>query len=118
MTHDWLVAFDVDGGWNAERAQSYVWDRDGLFVGGLFDHPKLDATPEFMYHLGGELAHGTLYTEPNGDVIFAGNWESEVRLYRITGWDTAAAPWLRMSGPLTIGHVTSGGIRPSLTARR
>ena len=107
VTHDSLVAFDVDGGWNTERAQSYVWDRDGLFVGGLFDHPKLDGTPEFMYHLGGELAHGTLYTGPDGDVIFAGNWESEVRLYRITGWQTPAAPWLRMSGPLTRANTTT-----------
>ena len=107
VTHDSLVAFDVDGGWNAERAQSYVWDRDGLFVGGLFDHPKLDGTPEFMYHLGGELAHGTLYTEPNGDVIFAGNWESEARLYRITGWETPAEPWLRMSGRLGLARVTT-----------
>jgi len=95
------IAIDVDGGWNVERAQTYVWDRDGLFVGGLFDHPKVDGTPEFMYHLGGELAHGTLYTGPDGDVIFAGNWESEVRLYRITGWGTPSAPWLRQSGSVT-----------------
>ncbi|HVZ89461.1 MAG TPA: FlgD immunoglobulin-like domain containing protein [Polyangia bacterium] len=101
VTHDCLVALDVDGGWGAERAQTYVWDRDGLFVGGLFDHPELEGTPEFMYHLGGEFAHGALYTRPDGDVIFAGNWESEVRLYRITGWDTAAAPWVRLSGALT-----------------
>jgi hypothetical protein len=100
VTHDCLVALDVDGGWASERAQTYVWDRDGLFVGGLMDHPKLDGIPEFMYHLGGELAHGTLFTAPDGDVIFAGNWESDVRLYRITGFDTAAAPWVRMSGSL------------------
>ena len=102
MTHECLVAFDVDGGWTSERAQTYVWDRDGLFVGGLIDHPKLEGMPEFMYHLGGELAHGTLFTAPDGEVIFAGNWESEVRLYRITGWDTPAAPWIHLSGGLAL----------------
>ena len=102
VTHDCLVAIDVDGGWSSERAQTYVWDRDGLFVGGLMDNPHLDGIPEFMYHLGGELAHGTLFTTPEGEVIFAGNWESEVRLYRITGWDSPATPWIRMSGRLTL----------------
>jgi hypothetical protein len=102
VTHDCLVAIDVDGGWGPERAQSYVWDRDGLFVGGLFDNPDVAETPEFMYHLGGELAHGALYTGPDGEVIFAGNWENEVRLYRITGWETPRAPWVRMSGRLTL----------------
>jgi hypothetical protein len=112
VTHDCLVAFDVDGGWNSERAQTYVWDRDGLFVGGLFDHPQLVGTPEFMYHLGGELAHGTLYTSAEGEVIFAGNWESEVRLYRITGWETPGAPWVRMSGALSLSRAGAAAPRP------
>lgn len=101
VTHDCLVAIDVDGGWGKEHAQTYVWDPDGLFVGGVFDHPDLEGTPEFMYHLGGEFAHAAVYTEPDGAVIFAGNWENEVRLYRITGWETPTAPWIRMSGELT-----------------
>jgi hypothetical protein len=113
VAHGSLVAVDVDGGWAKERAQTYVWDRDGLFVGGLFDHPRLQGIPEFMYHLGGELAHATLYTLPDGAVLFAGNWENEVRVYRITGWETADAPWVRTSGQLILAPPASHEAPPS-----
>jgi hypothetical protein len=100
VAHDCLVAIDVDGGWASERAQTYVWDRDGLFVGGLMDRPDLARAPEFMYHLGGELAHATVFSEATGDVIFAGNWENEIRLYRISGWDAPERRWIHLSGDI------------------
>ena len=116
VTHGSLVAIDVDGGWANERAQTYVWDRDGLFVGGIFDHPKLEGIPEFMYHLGGEFAHAALYTLPDGAVLFAGNWENEIRLYRITGWDGPDAFWVRMSGQLTLAPPAAPGIASRTSA--
>jgi hypothetical protein len=66
-----------------------------------------------MYHLGGELAHATLYTLPDGAVLFAGNWENEVRVYRITGWETADAPWVRTSGQLILAPPASHEAPPS-----
>lgn len=104
VAHGCVVAIDVDGGWNmANLARSYVWDRNGLFVGGLMDYPDTNSIPDFMYQGGGEFCHSALYTLPNGDVYFYGNWENEVRVYQVTGWDN----WVRKSGKL---KVTTPGI--------
>jgi hypothetical protein len=116
VAHGCLVATDVDGGWTTERAQTYVWDRDGLFVGGIMDNPVRDGTPEFMYHCGGEFAHSAIYTMPDGDVYFAGNWENETRVYRVKGWDGAETPWVRSSGELTIQRPTPDDTGQGLTA--
>jgi hypothetical protein len=116
VAHGCVVAIDVDGGWLTERAQTYVWDPDGLFVGGVMDKPDLDGIPEFMYHLGGEFAHSSVYTLPDGDVLFAGNWENEVRVYRVSGWDGPSHPWLRSSGELTVASPTPDQTGPGLTA--
>jgi hypothetical protein len=102
VAHGCVVATDVDGGWTGETAHTYVWDRDGLFVGGIMDTPDLDGIPKFMYQCGGEFAHSALYTLPDGDVLFAGNWENEVRVYRVKGWDGVASPWVRLSGTITV----------------
>jgi hypothetical protein len=107
-----LIAVDVDGGWQTERAQTYVWDRDGLFVGGIMDAVDLDAAPEVMYHLGGELAHATVATFPDGKVYFAGNWENEVRLYEVSGWDG----WERQTGELLVKHAAPDSVGQGLTA--
>jgi hypothetical protein len=115
VAHDCLVATDVDGGWSSERAQTYVWDRDGLFVGGVMDAPDLTVAPEFMYHLGGELAHSTVLTLPDGDVLFAANWENEVRIYRVRGWDGPDSPWVRATGTVRVRVASRDEVGQGLT---
>ena len=43
-----------------------------------------------MYHLGGELAHGTLYTEPNGDVYLMVTLQIEDPTYLAQPYLTSA----------------------------
>jgi len=110
VAHDSVVATDVDGGWNMSNlAMTYVWDRDGLYVGGLMDSPDLNGIENYWYQLAGELCHSSVYTLPDGDVLFFGNWENEMRVYRISGWND----WRRQSGKVRItkpaaAHVGSG----------
>ena len=95
VAHDCPIAVDVDGGWNmANLAVTYVWDRDGLYVGGLMDAPDLNGIEKHWYQLGGEFCHASVATLPDGDVHFFGNWENEMRVYRISGWNE----WQRQSG--------------------
>ena len=107
MAHDCVVAIDVDGGWNMTHlGATYVWDQDGLFVGGLIDSPDLDGIADYWYQFGGESCHSSVLALPGGDVLFAVNWESEMRVYRITGWKD----WTRQSGTI---HLT----RPAVAHR-
>ena len=99
VTHGSIVATDYSGGWSGEPAHTYVWDQDGLYVGGIMDNIDLSVAPSFMYACSGEFAHSTLYNAPNGDVYFAGAWENDMRIYKVTGWDN----WVRKSGTLSIG---------------
>ena len=95
VAHDCPIAIDVDGGWNmANLAVTYVWDRDGLFVGGVMDAPDLQGIEQHWYQLGGEHCHASVATLPDGDVLFFGNWENEMRVYRISGWND----WQRQLG--------------------
>jgi hypothetical protein len=113
VTHGCVVATDFDGGWHeGESANTYVWDKDGLFVGGIMDEIDLTAAPNFMYRLGGEFCHSTLYTFPNGDVYFYGNWENEVRIYKVTGWDDRKY----QTGSLTIAAPSTPDTGQGLTA--
>ena len=113
VTHDCVVAIDVNGGWNmTSLAQSYVWDADGLFVGGIMDHPDLRGIPDFMYQGSGEFCHSSLYTLPNGDVYFYGNWENEERVYRVTGWDG----WVRKNGMLKVAAPSADTVGQGLHA--
>lgn len=77
---------------------TYAWDRDGLWVGSVFDTLDLAAASENLYSLGAEALAATLVTEPDGNVLFFGCWLNEVRVYRITGWNG----WVRRSGKLTV----------------
>ena len=99
VAHDCVVALDVDGGWNmANLAVTYVWDQDGLYVGGLMDDPNLAGIAKHWYQLSGESCHASVATMPDGDVFFFGNWENEMRVYRIAGWNG----WQRQSGKISI----------------
>ena len=97
IAHDCVVAIDNDGGSNTQKLYgnlSYVWDSDGLFVGGLMDSMESKDTPKHWYQLGGEFCHASVATLPDGNVLFFGNWENEMRVYRISGWNS----WQRQSG--------------------
>jgi len=99
IAHGCVIAIDVAGGWTpTERAHTYVWDQHGLFVGGIMDNVDTNGIPAFLYRCGGEFAHSSVYTLPNGDVLFAGNWENDARIYKVTGWKN----WVRKSGTIRI----------------
>lgn len=114
VAHDCVIAFDFDGGWNMSNlALTYIWDRDGLFVGGIMDNPDLDGIAAHWYQLSGEFCHATVYTLPSGDVLFFGNWENEVRVYRVTGWDG----WERQEGRILVDAAPVSHQGQGLTAR-
>lgn len=99
VAHDCVIAIDVEGGWYlAHPAATYVWDRDGLYVGGLMDNPNLNGIEKHWYQCGGEFCHAAVHTLPSGDVLFFGNWENEMRIYRISGWND----WSRQSGTVRL----------------
>jgi len=99
LAHGCIIGIDVNGGWlPTQTAQTYVWDRDGLFVGGLMDNVDTNGIPFFLYRCGGEFAHSSVHTLPDGDVLFAGNWENDVRVYKVTGWNN----WVRRSGTIRV----------------
>lgn len=99
IAHGCVVSIDVDGGWKMSNlARTYVHDQDGLFIGGLMDHPQLKNLVPENYQLGGELCHASVHTLPSGDVLFYGNWENEVRIYNVAGWKD----WVRTTGTITL----------------
>jgi hypothetical protein len=113
VTHGCVVAIDVDGGWNlANLARSYVWDGDGLFVGGIMETPDLKGIPNFMYQGSGEYCHSSLYTFPSGNVYFCANWENEVRVYSVSGWDK----WLRQAGAVAVAAASTDHVGQGLHA--
>lgn len=113
VSHDCVVAIDVDGGWNmANLAVTYVWDQDGLYVGGLMDAPNLDGIAKHWYQLGGEFCHASVATLPDGDVLFFGNWENEMRVYRVSGWNG----WQRQSGAIRLEKPAAAHTGQGLTA--
>ena len=58
------------------------------------DSLKSKDTPKHRHQLGGEFCHASVATLPDGDVLFFGNWEKEIRVYRISGWNG----WQRQTG--------------------
>ncbi|HYO69448.1 MAG TPA: PA14 domain-containing protein, partial [Archangium sp.] len=81
-------------------ATTYVWDRDGLWVGGVLDNPDTSVAPGWMYGLGAETLASTIVKHPvTGEVYLLGTSINEVRVYRITGWDG----WVRMQGDVQLG---------------
>lgn len=115
VAHDCVVAIDVEGGWYLKHpAATYVWDRDGLYVGGLMDHPNLNGMEKHWYQCGGEFCHAAVHTLPSGDVLFFGNWENEVRIYRVTGWND----WLRQSGTIRLDAARPNHTGQGLTLAR
>jgi hypothetical protein len=114
VVHDCVVAIENDGGWNPQSygKSSYVWDADGLFVGGLMDTSEYDGIARHSYQLGGEFCHASVATLPGGDVLFFGNWENEMRVYRIAGWND----WQRRSGTFQVKKPAAAHTGQGLTA--
>ena len=115
IAHDCVVAIDNDGGSNTQKLYgnlSYVWDADGLFVGGLMDTSEFDGIAKHWYQLGGEFCHASVATLPGGDVLFFGNWENEMRVYRISGWNG----WQRQSGKFQLKKPAAAHTGQGLTA--
>jgi hypothetical protein len=92
-----MIAQDFNGGHASYPGQAitYVWNYDGLFVGGMFD--KIDTSkvvPRF-YNLGSENGAGAVHEEPStGAVLYFGGTESANHVYRVRGW----SGWLQLSG--------------------
>jgi hypothetical protein len=86
---------------------TYVWDTDGLWVGGLLENPDLTVAKGWQYGLGAETLTSVIQRDPvSGNVYFYGTAVNEVRVYRITGWDG----WQRASGEVTLA--TAPGTPP------
>ena len=115
IAHGCVIAIDNDGGSNTQKLYgnlSYVWDADGLFAGGLMDTSEFDGIAKHWYQLGGEFCHASVATLPDGDVLFFGNWENEMRVYRISGWNG----WQRQSGTIRIENPAAADTGQGLTA--
>ena len=55
--------------------RSYVWNTDGLFVGGLFDSIKTEGINWGRYSLGAESLNGNIYENPKtGEVLLFAHW--------------------------------------------
>lgn len=115
VAHGCVIAIDVEGGWWMKHpAATYVWGPDGLYVGGLFDAPELRGIEKHWYQCGGEHCHSAVHTLPSGDVLFYGNWENEVRVYRITGW----SGWRRQSGTVRLDRPRAAHVGRGLAVAR
>jgi len=76
------------------------------------DAPNLDGIAKHWYQLGGEFCHASVATLPDGDVLFFGNWENEMRVYRVSGWNG----WRRQSGKIRITTPAASHTGQGLTA--
>jgi hypothetical protein len=100
FVRDSLVTQDFNGG-NTNfggQAITYVWDRDGLWVGGLFDQIDLSRVGRRWYNLSSDNGAGAIVEEPGtANAIYFGSTEAATHVYRIRGWDR----WQRASGSIS-----------------
>jgi len=97
-THGSIVLQDFNGGWGSGPAVNYVWDRDGLFVGSLFQNYAKGQTKE-MFEITSDPIDGEIYTDPkSGEVRFYAQYENGAKWYRITGWNG----WVRQQGKFAV----------------
>jgi hypothetical protein len=96
-THDCVVINDfMEGPW---PLTSYVWDRDGLWVGGVMDEIDRKAAPVWRYGAGGESLGTTLVNDPKtGDVLLYWHGLNDLRIGKLTGWEG----WERKSGKVQL----------------
>ena len=92
-----VVAQDFNGGHASygEQGITYVWNEDGLFVGGLFDRIDTGSVSRRYYNLSSENGAGALFEDTaTGTVLYFGGTESANHVYRVRGW----GGWLRLGG--------------------
>lgn len=110
VVHNVVIAQDYGGTLEGEfPLLTYAYDTDGLWVGGLFDNPDLTAAPAYMYSLFDDNGTGDVFQDPaTGGVLYLGGNINDVRVYKITGWDTMR----RQQGTVTIagGRVVSSTV--------
>jgi hypothetical protein len=96
-THDCVVINDfMEGPW---PLTSYVWDREGLWVGGVMDEIDRKAAPVWRYGAGGESLGTTLVNDPKtGDVLLYWHGLNDLRIGKVTGWQG----WERKSGKVEL----------------
>ncbi|MBE7500464.1 MAG: hypothetical protein HS113_09205 [Verrucomicrobiales bacterium] len=109
-THGCVVVNDFqEGEW---PLTSYVWDSDGLWVGGVMDEIDRRAAPVWRYGAGGESLGTVMVNDPRtGDVLLFWHGYNDVRVGRVTGWDG----WVRASGKLSLSTAAPSST-PILTA--
>jgi regulation of enolase protein 1 (concanavalin A-like superfamily) len=84
----------------------YVWDRDGLWVGNLFDTTGPVSTSPYEYQLSNEVYDGTLFTSADQQTVYLiAPYTNESRIYQITGFDGPSTPWVHLSGTVQAGTV-------------
>jgi hypothetical protein len=109
-----IVAIDQNGGGDPgvpAPMQTYVWDRDGLFAGGLMDATD-SSSPSFMYQGGDDMLRSAIQKQPNGDVFFVASANADMRVYKVAGWDN----WQRSSGQVVVQSASpTAGIGLSAT---
>jgi hypothetical protein len=77
------------------KQPAQVWTRDGLYVGGFFDHRADDGLADGYYRVHGDDNQGaTVVTAGNGKTYWLMPYQGHNRLYAISGWDD----WQRQSG--------------------
>ena len=76
------------------------------------DEPNLNGIADYWYQCSGEFCHSAVHTLPSGDVLFFGNWENEMRIYRISGW----SGWKRDSGVVKVATPSADQKGQGLTA--
>jgi hypothetical protein len=97
LTHDCVVLNDFAEG--PRPLTSYVWDRDGLWVGGLMDEIDRKACPAWRYGAGGEALGTTIHTDPKtGKVLLFWQGINDIRIGEVTGWDG----WIRNNGTIKL----------------
>jgi len=108
-THGCVVINDfMEGAW---PLTSYVWDRDGLWVGGVMDEIDRQAAPVWRYGAGGESLGTTLVNDPKtGDVLLYWHGYNDVRIGKVTGWEG----WVRKTGKVKLAAAAAAK-QPMLT---
>ncbi|MEX0653448.1 MAG: FlgD immunoglobulin-like domain containing protein [Phycisphaeraceae bacterium] len=97
---DAAMYVNFGGEWHRDRiTPTYVWDRDGLWVGPLMDNPDLSSGRQWDYATGGEARSVNMHPAEDSDAIYVyACWLNEARVYRVSGWDG----WQRDEGTVTL----------------
>ena len=97
LTHGCVVLNDFEEG--PRPLTSYVWDRDGLWVGGVMDEIDRKAVPTWRYGSGGESLGTVIHSDrKTGKVLLFWQGINDIRIGEVTGWDG----WIRNNGAIKL----------------